>query len=123
MNFWAESGKSGPSRFFFCSSYTLQAAWKVFGYRDREVSKLYVRSITITVIVSLIVCLPILVCALDAIVQIMMSRYSGNLEIWIAPQTYVIEVLIGAATYAVVAALHMRRIRKVPLALALKVQE
>jgi len=96
---------------------------KVFGYRDREVSKLYVRSITVTVIVSLIACLPILVCALDAIVQIMMSRYSGNLEIWIAPQTYVLEVLIGAATYAVVAALHMRRVRKVPLALALKVQE
>ena len=52
-----------------------------------------------------------------------LSAFNRNLEIWIAPQTYAIEVLIGAATYAVVALLHMRRIRRVPLALAMKVQE
>ena len=72
---------------------------------------------------SLIVCLPIIVGVIDVLVQLMMSRYSGNLEIWVAPATYVEEGLIGAATYAVVALLHMRRIRKVPLALAMKVQE
>ena len=96
---------------------------KVFGYHDREISRLYIRSISITVLVSLVACLPILVFALDLIVQLMMSEYSGNLELWVAPQTYVVEVLIGAATYAVVAILHMRRIRRVPLALAMKVQE
>ena len=96
---------------------------KVFGYRDREISRLYVRSITVTVLVSLVLCLPIIVGVIDVLVQVMMSQYSGNLEIWIAPQTYALEVLIGAATYAVVAVLHMRRIRKVPLALAMKVQE
>ena len=77
----------------------------------------------VTVHVSLVLCLPIIVFVIDLLVQLMMTQYSGNLEIWIAPQTYVIEVLIGAATYAVVAMLHMRRIRKVPLALAMKVQE
>lgn len=96
---------------------------KVFGYHDREISKLYVRSITVTVFVSLVLCLPIIVGVIDLLVQVMMSQYSGNLEIWIAPQTYAIEVLIGAATYAVVALLHMRCIRRVPLALAMKVQE
>ena len=96
---------------------------KVFGYHDREISKLYIRSITVTVLVSLVLCLPIIVGVIDVLVQVMMSRYSGNLEIWIAPQTYLLEVLIGAATYAAVAVLHMRRIRKVSLALALKVQE
>ena len=96
---------------------------KVFGYRDREISKLYIRSITLTVIFSLIACLPILVGIIDFLMQIMMSRYSGNLEIYIAPRTYVQEVLMGFATYGAVALLHMRRIRKVPLALAMKVQE
>jgi len=96
---------------------------KVFGYRNREISQLYIRSISATVLVSLVLCLPIIVSVIDVLVQIMMTQYSGNLEIWIAPQTYAIEVLIGAATYAVVALLHMRRIRKVPLALAMKVQE
>ena len=96
---------------------------KVFGYRDREISRLYIRSITLTVLVSLVACLPLLVGALNLIVQIMMTKYAGNLELYIEPLTYVKEVLIGAATYAVVALLHMRRIRKVPLALAMKVQE
>ena len=96
---------------------------KVFGYRDREISRLYIRSITLTVFVSLVACLPLLVGALNLIVQIMMAKYAGNLELYIEPLTYVKEVLIGAATYAVVALLHMRRIRKVPLALAMKVQE
>ena len=96
---------------------------KVFGYHDREISRLYIRSITVTVLVSLVACLPLLVAVLDVLVKLLMSRYSGNLEIWIAPQTYVLEVLVGAATYAAVAVLHMRRVRKVPLALAMKVQE
>ena len=96
---------------------------KVFGYHDREISKLYIRSITVTVLASLVLCLPVIVGVIDLLVQVMMSRYAGNLEIWIAPQTYVIEVLVGAATYAVVAVLHVRRIRRVPLALAMKVQE
>ena len=96
---------------------------KVFGYRDREVSRLYVRSITWTVLVSLVACLPIIIGGLDVIVQIMMSRYSGNLELYVEPICLVEEVLIGAATYAAVAFVHVRRIRKVPLALAMKVQE
>lgn len=96
---------------------------KVFGYHDREISRLYIRSITLTVLVSLVACLPIIVGALDIIVQIMMSKYAGNLQIWIAPITYVQEVLVGAVTYFVVALLHMRRIRRVPLALAMKAQE
>lgn len=96
---------------------------KVFGYHDREISKLYIHSITATVLVSLVACLPIIVGALSLIMEIMMSKYSGNLEIWVAPITYAQEVLVGALTYAVVAFLHVRRIRKVPLALAMKVQE
>ncbi len=96
---------------------------KVFGYHDREVSKLYIRSITCTVLVSLVACLPILVGVLGLLVEILMSQYAGNIELWIAPVTYVQEVLVGALTYAVVAVLHMRRIRRVPLALAMKVQE
>ena len=96
---------------------------KVFGYHDREISKLYIRSITITVLVSLVACLPMLVGVLDVLVKVLMSRYTGNIEIWIAPITYIEEVFVGAVTYFVVALLHMRRIRKVPLALAMKVQE
>lgn len=96
---------------------------KVFGYRDGEVSKLYVRSITWCVVVSLIVLQPLIIVALTAIFKAMLLAYSGNIEIYV-PLASIIEVIaVGFATYLVVAALHVRHIKKVPLALALKSAE
>ena len=93
---------------------------KVFGYRDREVSKLYVRSITWCVAVSLIVCQPLIIVSLTAIFKAMLLSYSGNIEIYV-PLTCILEVIAtGFATYLVVALLHVRHIKKVPLALTLK---
>lgn len=96
---------------------------KVFGYRDPEISKLYVRSITITVAISLIVLQPIIIGGLTAIFKAMLMSYSGNIEIYV-PMVCIVEAVgIGFATYLVVAFLHIRKIKKVPLALALKTQE
>ncbi len=96
---------------------------KVFGYRDREISRLYVRSITLTVAVSLVVCQPLIIGGLTAIFRAMLLAYSGNIEIFV-PLSAIAEVIaIGFATYLVVTLLHVRRIKRVPLALALKVQE
>ena len=96
---------------------------KVFGYRDGEISRLYVRSITLTVAVSLVVCQPLIIAGLTAIFRAMLLSYSGNIEIYV-PLAAIAEVIaIGFATYLVVALLHIRRIKRVPLALALKVQE
>lgn len=96
---------------------------KVFGYRDREISRLYVRSITLTVAVSLVACQPLIIGGLTAIFRAMLLAYSGNIEIFV-PLSAIAEVIaIGFATYLVVALLHVRRIKRVPLALALKVQE
>lgn len=93
---------------------------KVFGYRDREVSKLYVRSITWCVAASLIVCQPLIIASLTAIFKAMLLSYSGNIEIYV-PLACILEVIAtGFATYLVVALLHVRHIKKVPLALALK---
>ena len=96
---------------------------KVFGYRDGEVSKLYVRSITWCVVVSLVVCQPIIIWALTLVFRAMLLSYSGNIEIYVPMAAIAETVLIGLATYAVVTLLHMRHIKKVPLALALKSAE
>ena len=96
---------------------------KVFGYRDSEISRLYVRSITLTVIVSLVVCQPLIIGGLTLLFRAMLLAYNGNIEIYV-PMTAIAEVIaIGFATYLAVALLHIRRIKRVPLALALKVQE
>ena len=96
---------------------------KVFGYRDGEISRLYVRSITLTVAVSLVVCQPLIIGGLTLIFRSMLLAYSGNIEIYV-PTAAIVEVIaIGFATYLAVALAHVHRIKQVPLALALKVQE
>lgn len=96
---------------------------KVFGYRDREISQLYIRSITWCVIASLILCIPFILSGLNAIWVSVMMGYNGNLQMFITPGILVECVVAGIATYAVVALLHLRSIRRVPLSIALKVQE
>ena len=96
---------------------------KVFGYRDSEISRLYVRSITLTVAVSLVVCQPLIIGGLTLLFRAMLLAYNGNIEIYV-PMAAIAEVIaIGFATYLAVALLHIRRIKRVPLALALKMQE
>lgn len=96
---------------------------KVFGYRDSEISRLYVCSITLTVAVSLVVCQPLIIGGLTLLFRAMLLAYNGNIEIYV-PMAAIAEVIaIGFATYLAVALLHIRRIKRVPLALALKVQE
>lgn len=93
---------------------------KVFGYRDGEVNKLYLRPITITVVASLILSLPLVIGSITMLLVAVFMKYSGNITVYTPPDQLGIVFLLGVVTYAVVAFLHIRRIRRVPLALALK---
>ena len=96
---------------------------KVFGYRDAEISRLYVRSITLCVAASLVLCLPPIIGSLTAIFRAMLISYNGNIEIFV-PWSAMAETLVaGFVTYLAVAALHTRSIKRVSLSEALKVQE
>lgn len=96
---------------------------KVFGYRNREVNKLYIRSITTTVIASLIVCLPIIYYLLSVLLKVVFMSYNGNFPLVVPMENFAMVVITGIVAYAVVAVLHVRRVRKVELSLAMKVQE
>ena len=89
---------------------------KVFGYRDGEISHLYIRSITLCVMAALVLSQPVIIGSLTAIFRSMLLAYNGNIEIYVPWWS-------GFATYLVVALLHTRSIRHVSLAEALKVQE
>ena len=99
------------------------AYMKVFGYRDREINKLYVRSITITVAVSLVVSLPIVIWGVCLFAEVIFMNYSGNFAINIPLWLMAESVAIGFVTYLVVAVFHVRAIKRVRLEEALKVQE
>ena len=96
---------------------------KVFGYHDPEISRLYVRAITVTVLVSLVASLPFVIWLCKLFVGLVMDRYSGNLEIYVQPSLMAEIVAIGVAAYCAVAVVHLWRIRRVGLAEAMKVQE
>lgn len=96
---------------------------KVFGYRDSEISHLYIRSITLCVAASLVLSLPVIIGSLTAIFRSMLLAYNGNIEIYVPAWSMVACVGVGFATYLVVALLHTRSIKRVSLAEALKVQE
>ena len=96
---------------------------KVFGYRDTEISHLYIRSITLCVAASLVLSLPLIIGSLTVIFRSMLLAYNGNIEIYVPAWSMAVCVGIGFATYLIVALLHMRSIKRVSLAEALKVQE
>lgn len=96
---------------------------KVFGYRNREINKLYLHSITTVVIASLLASLPLVVLGISTLIRAALAGYGGNMEAYAPADRLALIAAIGVATYAVVAFLHTRRIKRVPLALALKAQE
>ena len=96
---------------------------KVFGYRDGEISRLYIRSITLCVMAALLLSQPVIIGSLTAIFRSMLLAYNGNIEIYVPWWSIAACVGIGFATYLVVALLHTRSIRRVSLSEALKVQE
>ena len=96
---------------------------KVFGYRDGEISRLYIRSITMCVAISLVLCLPLIIGSLTVIFRAMLFSYSGNIEIYVPWWSMAGTVGIGFTTYLIVALLHTRSIKRVSLSEALKVQE
>ena len=96
---------------------------KVFGYRNREINRLYVNPISIAVVLSLILSLPAVIASIAALMKIVFMEYAGNFAIYTPAVNLAEVVVIGIVCYAAVAFIHTRKIKKVPLSLALKVQE
>ena len=96
---------------------------KVFGYRDKEVTHLYIRSVTLCVVASLVLCQPLIIGSLTAIFRSMLLAYNGNIEIYVPWWCMAACAGIGFATYLLVALIHTRSIKRDSLSEALKVQE
>ena len=99
------------------------AYMKVFGYKNREIDKLYLRSITVGVVISLLVSVPVLRRLIGVVYTFMLAAQNGNYVYTMTPHIVVIDLVVALSTYLVVVLLHMRHIKKVPLSLALKVVE
>ena len=94
---------------------------KILGYTNGEISRLYIWSTTIVVIICLLLSLPIEKAVMNVLFrEMMLTSISGWIALWIDPKIYVEMFLIGIGTYAVVAMIEYRRIKHVPMDEALK---
>ena len=94
---------------------------KILGYNNGEISRLYILSTTFMVMLFILISLPIEGTLIRTVfifcIKIMMN---GWIELYMDPMIYLKMFVLGIVTYAVVAALEYRRIRKVPMTDALK---
>jgi putative ABC transport system permease protein len=93
---------------------------KILGYQKREINQIYIHTTTFVTILSLLIALPLVHLLINWIWHEMMTQYTGWIPCVVLPSIYGKVILIGVATYAVVAALLMRQTNKIPLADALK---
>ena len=96
---------------------------KILGYSSREAGRLFNTTTAIMVAVSLVVSLPLCYLAMRGIYYIMMQEINGWLTFYIAPWIYFAMLSMGIVCYSIVHFLQMRRIKRIPLAQALKDME
>ena len=93
---------------------------KILGYSNSEINKLYVHSTTFVVILSMILTIPLIQVIMGAVWTAIMSQYSGWLPFEMPVSVYVKIPIVGILSYAVIAFLQIRRVKRIPLGDALK---
>ena len=94
---------------------------KILGYTNGEISRLYIVSTSMVVVTFLLISLPIEYWIMVFMFRaIMMSSISGWIPFYVDAVIYIKMLAMGIVTYAVVAALEYRRVRRVPMDEALK---
>lgn len=94
---------------------------KILGYTNGEISRLYIFSTSIVVVICLLVSLPIETALMNVLFrEMMLASISGWITLWIDPMIYVQMFATGIITYGLVALLEFRRVKKVPMDEALK---
>ena len=94
---------------------------KILGYRNGEIGRLYILSTTMVVILGILISIPLDVEALKGIwKEMMLSSFTGWLPCHLESDIYIKTFTIGIISYACVAFLELRKIKRVPMDVALK---
>lgn len=97
---------------------------KILGYTNGEIARLYVVSTSVVVMLCMAGSLPVVEKFLRWVFRVMlMSEMTGWIPFDLDPSLYPTMMALGLGTYAVVAALEYRRVRRVPMDAALKYVE
>ena len=93
---------------------------KVLGYENKEINSLYILLTSLVVIVSAIATAALAILGLAGVFRLYMNSLNGWFDVYISPMGIAKMILILVVSYAIVAIFDMMRIKKIPLAEALK---
>lgn len=93
---------------------------KILGYEDREIGQLYLVATSWVVLLAVLISFALVTELIQQIFVAFMKGYSGWIPFGISKETYVQCFILAIVSYLVVAAMQMRRIKKVPMDEALK---
>ena len=96
---------------------------KVFGYHKKEIRKLYLDASAIVVLISLLVCLPLEAYLFKMALIYLSSLIEGYMDFYLPLSVNVQIVIVGAVAYFAINALHLLKVRKIPMNEALKNRE
>ncbi len=93
---------------------------KILGYSDKEISELYILATSIVTIGSIILTIPIVNCLMETMCATMLSAYPGWLPYYVPFDAYIKMAVAGILGYAIIAFIQYRKVKKIPLDIALK---
>lgn len=96
---------------------------KILGFTNGEINGLYIMATTVVAVLSFAVTIPLCDSLMETVLHVAMSSFPGWFEYNSEPKLMVLMFVLGIASYAIVAALLMYKIRRIPMSDALKTQE
>ena len=93
---------------------------KILGYSNREISRLYVTSTTIVVVISVIINIMLSVVIMNWLFRVFMEQMSGWISCYYAPYVFVLMFVLNVGVYALISVFMMYKIKKIPMDEALK---
>lgn len=96
---------------------------KILGYSNREISRLYVTSTTIVVVLSVALGIGLSVIIMNYLFRVFMEEMSGWISCYYAPHIFPVMFILNITVYAVISFFMMAKIKKIPMDEALKIVE
>lgn len=96
---------------------------KILGYSNREISRLYVTSTTIVVVLSVALSIGLSVVIMNYLFRVFMEEMSGWISCYYAPHIFPVMFILNITVYAVISFFMMAKIKKIPMDEALKIVE
>ncbi|MCR5628553.1 ABC transporter permease [Eubacterium sp.] len=86
---------------------------KIFGYRKKEIKKLYINGNFYVVAIGALICIPCAKMIMDKMYPTLCANFGGALDLTFEPWTYIIIYAVVMLTYFVISTILVRRIDKV----------